>query len=205
MKLLIASGLLPLVLAGCSSPGGTSADREPYVKPGLILLTADQAERRGITIARGTPSPSGRDLEPLDAEAVAVSPGIKVYSLNRAIDPADPELMHEAHVVYRRESTPQWRLDAPAAQKILVGPQVTDGRQDLRPLLTKELAGFMADERRVREANNEAVAALFRAVDALRQQQEATRRALVQTAPTRPGPEAEPDRNSDDTSVERTE
>ena len=84
--------------------------------------------------------------------------------------------MHEEHAVYRRETAPRWRLDAPANRKILVGPQVTDGRQEIQPLLSKELTTFLADERRATEANQKAISALFQAVDALTRQQQAVLR-----------------------------
>ena len=184
-RLLLICAASTLVVAGCTDSTISDERHAAYVKPGLIMLTADQAEHRGIAVrgpkSGATPAPA--DLEPLDAAAVIVPPDIKVYTLNRAVDPADPELMHEEHVVYRRETTPAWRLQAPAGQKILVGPRVTDGRQELQPLLDKELTGFLSDERRATEANQKAIAALFKAVDALNRQHEALARQLGRTAP----------------------
>jgi hypothetical protein len=102
--------------------------------------------------------------------------------------------MHEEHVVYRRETAPQWRLDAPAQQKILVGPRVTDGRQELQPLLSKELTGYLADQRRATEANQKAITALFQSVDALnRQQAELIRHEIGRKpAPAEPVPVERP-------------
>jgi hypothetical protein len=172
-SILVLSSSLA-VLAGCASSASVGR-REPYVKPGLILLTADQAERRGIELsAPSMPSalPAG-SLQPLDAKAVITPADVKVYTLNRAVDPADANLMHEEHVVYRRETSPQWRLNAAVEQKILVGPRVTDGRQQLTPLLDKELTTYLSDQRRATEANQQAIAALLKAVDALSRQQRA--------------------------------
>ena len=166
--------LIALAAGGCMSSSESATAREPHVKPNLVVLTAEQAAQRGIKVepAPTREPPLPQDLAPLDASAVITPPGIKVYVLNRAVDPADPELMHEEHVVYRRESAPRWRLDAPAEQKILVGPKITDGRQDLQPLLNKELSAFLVDQRRATESNQKAIAALFEAVDTLSKQQQ---------------------------------
>lgn len=150
------------------------------------MLTADEAAQRGIELrpAAAAAAVPAADLQPLDASAVTVPGDIKVYTFNRAADPADRDLLHEEHVVYRRETAPQWRLEAPVGQKILVGPRVTDGRGDLQPLMNKELAAYLADQRRATEANGKAIAALFQAVDAInRQQQALARRELVASAP----------------------
>lgn len=181
-----------LILAGCAAAPATS-QHEPYVKPGLVVLTADQAAARGINVQSAAPHADRVDrsdqavlqaggFDPLASDAVVATPDVKVYTLNREVDPADPTLLHEEHVVYRRETAPRWKLDAPAAQKILIGPRVTDGRQELRPVLDKELTSFLADQRRATEANQKALAALFQAVDSLtRQQQELARRELGKT------------------------
>jgi hypothetical protein len=70
-------------------------------------------------------------------------------------------------MVYRRETAPAWRTQSPAAAKIVVGTQVADGRQELQSNLSKELAGFMTEQRLAIEANQQAIAALFQAVDRL--------------------------------------
>lgn len=184
-----AGSVVAGMLLGCaSSPPPAAWTRGPYVKPGLIMLTADQAERRGINLS--TPEASAvrmpANVQALDTAAVTIPTGVKVYTLNRAADPADPDVMHEEHVVYRRESAPRWRLDAPSDQKILVGPRVTDGRQEIQPLLTKELTAYLSDQRRATELNGKAISTLFEAVDALnRQQQTLARRELAKTADTR--------------------
>lgn len=170
-----------LMFTGCMTSPESNTTREPFVKPGLVMLTADQAARRGINVSPPeTPMP--KELSALDTSSITVPEGVKVYTLNRSVDPADSELMHEEHLVYRRETAPHWRLNAPAEQKILIGPRVTDGRQDLQPLLNKELTTFLADQRRATEADQKAITALFQAVEALnRQQQTLIRRELPRT------------------------
>lgn len=172
--LLLMPVIIGLVAGGCMSSSESAIVREPHVKPSLVLLTADQAARRGIKIEPAGPAEAAmpKEISALDSSSVIAPPNVKVYTVNRAVDPADPELMHEEHVAYRRESSPMWKIDAPAEQKILVGPRITDGRQDLQPVLNKELAAYLADQRRVTAANQKAIAALFDAIDALNRQQQ---------------------------------
>lgn len=203
LRLLIAPAAIGL--AGCVSSPAPKSAQEPHVKPSLVLLTADQAEARGIRIdAPAKPPIAGSDLQPLDASMVAAPAEIKVYTLNRAVDAADPALMHEEHVVYRREVAPRWRLDVPADQKLLVGPRATDGRQDLHPLLEKELTTYLTDQRRATEENRQAIAALFQALDALtRQQQALAEKALHDDAGAKPAKPAEPTPTRAPTDAER--
>jgi len=160
------------LLAGCANAPTTPEHGGLYVKPALIMLTADEAEARGLGTASTTASPA--PIAPPGAEAtqttaVLVPPAVKAYTVNRSVDAADPNLLHEEHVVYRRETTPTWRLQAPASQKILVGPRMTDGREELQPILSKELTVFLIEQRQAAEVNQKAIAALFRAVDGLSQ------------------------------------
>lgn len=173
--LVLASALSLAAAGGCATGGRTPASREPYVKPGLILLTADQAERRGIDVHSRTSRGDAAlpSLDPLDANTVVAPEGVKVYALNRAVDPADRELMHEAHVVYRRETSPQWRLSVPSGQRIQVGPQVLDGRQELQPIMSQELTAFLVEQRKATSENQKAITALFKAVESLSEAQRA--------------------------------
>ncbi len=176
ITVLIIAGL---AVAGCNAPGST-ARREPAVRPGFIVLTPEQAEQRGIHLEPNMRPPEGANA--LDDSAVVAPPGTKVYTINRAVDPNDRDVLHEEHVIYRRETTPAWRLQPPAKQKLLIGPRVVDGRQELQPMLDKELASYLADQRRATEANQKAIAALFQAVDSLARQQQTTTRDRATTA-----------------------
>ncbi|MDE3188072.1 MAG: hypothetical protein KGM96_11200, partial [Acidobacteriota bacterium] len=97
----------------------------------------------------------------------------------RSIDPADPEVLHEEHVVYRAETTPDWRMQASGSDKILVGPRVTDSRKDSGSLLDKELTAYLNRQRKAIEADHETIGKLALAVDALaRQQKELIQKAV---------------------------
>jgi hypothetical protein len=168
MKILTL-GIAAALLAGCNTSPNVAEHREVYVKPAMILLTADQAAARGLNVTSGTTAepPLPADLQPTDTRAVIAPPSIKVYTVNRSSDPADRDLLHEQHVVYRRETTPTWRMQPPTDQKILVGPRVTDGREDLQPVLSKELVSYLTEQRQATEANQKAIAALFQAIERL--------------------------------------
>ncbi|HVU35288.1 MAG TPA: hypothetical protein VHE61_17765 [Opitutaceae bacterium] len=185
--------LAGVVFAGCSSPPRNTLRPESPVKPGLILLTPDEAEHYGLRLT--PPSPATRTREdgsPLDAASVIASTGVKAYALGRVADPTDPDLLHESHVVYRRETFPQWRLDPPVGERILVGPRVTDGRAELQPLLSKELTAYLAEQRKATEANQQAIAALFEAVNALNQHQQAVIRQQSESPAAAPPPDHPP-------------
>lgn len=180
-----------LLLASCTTPPASIEHHELYVKPAMVMLTADQAAARGLKVesAPAADPTFPADLQPTDTRSVIAPPGVKVYTLSRATDPADRDILHEQHVIYRRETTPAWRLQAPTDQKILIGPRVTDGRDDLQPVLSKELVSFIAEERRATEANQKAIAALFQAVERLNS---SVGRAPTENEATSPGRDGTP-------------
>lgn len=182
----LALAAVTAAMAGCAS-GTADLHREPIVKPGLIALTPEQAAQRGLRPDAYDHAPSPLPASPgvpLDSGAVALPPDIEVYPLGRTVDAANPDLMHEAHVVYRRTGS-RWKLDAPTDQKILVGPRVTDGRGELQPVLSKELVTYLRDQRKVSEENQKAITALFQALDAISKQQQALAREQATRTPDR--------------------
>lgn len=149
-KISFVLGLV--LLAGCESapPGGRPG---PYVKPGLIMIPDDQAHLYGLNTTGAAdgpaapPAPAG--YAATDVRSVQTESPVTAIQFNRYADPAQPnELMHEAHVVYRREAGPRWRLQpASAEQQILVGPRLTDGRGEVRPLASQELEAYVREQR----------------------------------------------------------
>lgn len=179
--------LIPLVaavlLAGCASTQPSTASRGPYVKPGLIMLTADQAEARGIKVqpasSQQPASPAPADVQPLDASSVVAPGDVKVYTMGRMVDSADRNVMHETHAVYRKESAPQWKLKAQPGQQIIVGPRVTDSRQEPQTPASQEVDSYLSDQRRVAQEDRQAIEALFRGLEALSKQQQQTQRLVL--------------------------
>jgi hypothetical protein len=64
---------------------------------------------------------------------------VKVYGVNRYVDPADPRMVHERHAVYRLEEEPNWVVRTPHGEnKVLLGPIVGLNRPEYK--LTPEAA-----------------------------------------------------------------
>lgn len=171
--LLFSSALL----TGCATR--SSSTLPARVNPALIMLPAGQARYYGLSLA----SPGAEDATPpgipsTTVAAVINEPEVKAFAINRTVDPIDGELMHEAHVLYRREATPRWRLHASVDKQILIGPRITDGREDLQPILSKELAAVLTEERRANDTNRQAIMSLLQAVEALSRQQQSMQEQL---------------------------
>ena len=54
---------------------------------------------------------SGTDLDQANLEKVRVGETLKSYPIGRYVDPKDPNVMHEAHVVYRKEAGADWNVE----------------------------------------------------------------------------------------------
>jgi hypothetical protein len=160
------------LLTSCSSPVNDAASNPPEIRPGLILVTPDQAEHHGIALKGIEPSPPPPEAAGRNNSAVLAAPEVKAYSIGRYADPADPDLLHEAHVVYRRETSPRWRLDAPPSDRILIGPRIADQRPDSGPIQNKELDALLIELRKTGSENRQAIELLFKAVEALTRQQQ---------------------------------
>lgn len=62
---------------------------------------------------------------PMESTAnVAVAADIKAYPVGRYVDAANPDVMHERHIIYRREKSETWRRDTDRGHGILLGPTV---------------------------------------------------------------------------------
>lgn len=108
------------------------------------------------------PAPvSGTDLDPVNTEKIRVSESLKAYPVGRYVDPKDPDLMHEAHVVYRREAGASWNLTPNAPTVVPLGPvlAVADPAKVPGPL-PAELEQKMAEQ-------NQLVASLIEQNEAL--------------------------------------
>ncbi|HTZ21175.1 MAG TPA: hypothetical protein VMC06_09855 [Opitutaceae bacterium] len=164
---LLAAAVL---LAGCATSNPSARSGGPYVKPGLIMVTPDQAANYGLAgrPAEATP-PAG--VPPLATSAVLAAPGVRVYTFGRMQDAADQDLLHETHVAYRRETAPRWQMQAPADQQILVGPRITDSRQDFAPIKDREVEAYLAEQHARQQEDRKAIELLFKGLDTLTKQQ----------------------------------
>lgn len=96
------------VLTGCK----TLLEREPCCEP---VTPCAVIESRSL---------SGTDLDLDNMEKVIISPKIKAYPIGRYIDPNDPNLMHEGHIVYRQEAPSSWNRNPNAPTAVPLGPTI---------------------------------------------------------------------------------
>ncbi|MDR1282164.1 MAG: hypothetical protein LBK99_15290 [Opitutaceae bacterium] len=69
------------------------------------------------------PSPvPGTDLDPDNRQKVRLDENLKAYPVGRYVDQDDATLMHEAHVVYRKENSAAWNLAPHASTVVPLGP-----------------------------------------------------------------------------------
>ena len=90
---------------------------------------------------------SGADLDQNNTEKVRVGESLKAYPVGRLVDPSDPNLMHEAHTVYRREAGANWNLNPNAPTVVPLGPVLAVADPAKVPgLLSAELEQKIAEQ-----------------------------------------------------------
>ena len=88
----------------------------------LILLSACASNKPVVVqMPRSVP---GTTLATDDMESVRYGENLKAYSFGRYVDPNDGLVMHEAHTVYRVETTAKWNLHPNAPVTVPGGPVV---------------------------------------------------------------------------------
>jgi hypothetical protein len=78
---------------------------------------------------------------------------VKVYGVNRYVDPADPTMMHERHAIYRLEQQPSWVTRSPKKHpEVILGSVVGLRNPEYAPEpLPGESAQQIAQTRRTTE------------------------------------------------------
>ena len=74
----------------------------------LILLSACASKKP--VVVKMPPAVSGNTLTTADMESVRYGENMKAYPVGRYVDPNDGLVMHEAHTIYRVETTAKWNL-----------------------------------------------------------------------------------------------
>ena len=98
----------------------------------LVFLAGCASQPRVVVVHEPDPEQPPTHI-PLTSEANVRIPGVtKAYPVARYVDPSNPRIMHERHVIYRREEDDRWRLAANARQQILIGNLESDSRQERR-------------------------------------------------------------------------
>lgn len=152
----------------------------------MLCAGCETLERKTAASTAPLPQPapavasvSGTDLEQSNVEKVRVGESLKSYPIGRYVDPADPNVMHEAHVVYRKEAGASWNLNPNAPTVVPLGPvmAVADPAKAPAPL-PAELEAKMAEQNQLvaslieqNEALTKQLAKLNQDVTALRQNQ----------------------------------
>ena len=86
----------------------------------LLLLSAC-ADKKPF-IGQMPPAISGTTLVDDELESVRYGENLKAYPMGRYIDPNDGLVMHEAHTVYRVETTAKWNLHPNLPVPVPSGP-----------------------------------------------------------------------------------
>ncbi|MDX1951080.1 MAG: hypothetical protein SFY81_02785 [Verrucomicrobiota bacterium] len=88
----------------------------------VILLTACASKKPVVVqMPRSVP---GTTLPAEDIESVRYAENLKAYPIGRYVDPNNQLVMHEAHTVYRVETTTKWNLHPNAPVSVPTGPVV---------------------------------------------------------------------------------
>jgi hypothetical protein len=74
----------------------------------LILLPA--CASKNPVVVHMPPVVTGNALSTADMESVRYNENLKAYPVGRYVDPNDGFVMHEAHTIYRVETTAKWNL-----------------------------------------------------------------------------------------------
>lgn len=143
------------LLSGCESMAQKPASSASAPPPKAVPAPAP---------APVAPPVTGNDLDQSNMEKVRVSESMKAYPVGRYVDPKDPNVMHEAHVIYRREAGGSWNLNPNAPTAVPLGPvvAVADPAKTPNPL-PAELEAKMAEQ-------NQLVASLIEQNEALTKQ-----------------------------------
>jgi hypothetical protein len=109
------------------------------------------------------PPVAGTEIDQHNMEKVRVGEALKAYPVGRYVDPADPNVLHEAHTIYRREAGAAWNLNPNAPTVVPLGPvlAVADPARVPSPL-PAELEQKIAEQNQLMSAlieQNEALAA----------------------------------------------
>jgi hypothetical protein len=118
--------------------------------PALALAGCQALNQPAVTAPpiQAAPAPvAGTELDQNNTEKVRVGEALKAYPVGRLVDPSDPNVMHEAHTVYRREAGANWNLNPNAPTVIPLGPVLAVADPAKTPnLLPAELEQKIAEQ-----------------------------------------------------------
>lgn len=104
----------------------------------LLLGAGCTSAKKKPSVAAAPPvAPvSGTELDQHNVEKVRTGETLKAYPIGRFVAPKDPNVMHESHVVYRKETGTSWNLAPNAPTVVPLGPvlAVADPAVQANPL-----------------------------------------------------------------------
>jgi len=115
--LVIAASLL---MGGCCSAG-----------------RHEKKERQQPDAATVAVPVSGTELDLSNMQKVRLGETLKAYPVGRYVDPQDPNILHEAHLVYRKETGASWNLSPHAPTVVPLGPTLAVSN----PAISSEATG----------------------------------------------------------------
>jgi len=145
-KLIVRCAALTAAVAACQS------------QPTTVIVPA-RHDRRTPPQAD---SPASKAARPGSVATVRQGELVKVYGMNRYVDPSDPAIMHERHAIYRIEQKPAWVTRSPQNQgEILLGPVLGLRKPEYAPEpLPGETARDLVETHRGLEEANKGVQAV---------------------------------------------
>ncbi len=140
----------------------------------MVAMAGCHSEQSVLVVPAQRAEPS-ISREVLSTDAIRTDPAagmrhtetIKVYGVNRYVDPGDPRVVHERHAIYRLEQQPTWVTRSPKSHnEVILGPIVGLRRPEYAPEpMPGETARELIQARRgIQEAND--------GMNALRENQE---------------------------------
>ena len=90
-----------------------------YILLPIVILTGCSSPR----IVQMPPQPA-TTFSPDEMDSVRYAETVKAYPVGRYIDPNNDLIMHEAHTIYRVETTARWNLHPDGSGAIPFGPPV---------------------------------------------------------------------------------
>jgi hypothetical protein len=159
----------------------------------ILLLTGCASQSKIVDTDVGAlPKQHQPILDESQTASVRLPERLKAYPVGRYEDPADPEVMHEGHTVYRAETSPEWNTAPNATTSLPMGPgemAVADPSQE-HTALTAELEQRLKQEEQLLQTTYEQNTRLADEIKAVQAQLPTIRPPESGDQPAEPSPVA---------------
>lgn len=153
-----------------------------YLIPTLVLAGCASSTPPSLNVS-AEPLPQKQDMS--DISSVRTPEHLKAYPTGRYEDPSNPDVMHEAHTVYRAETSPDWNTapNAPTSLPLGPGEMATADPSQQHTALTAELEQRLKQEDQLLQTTYEQNERLAQEIKGL---QEDRQRMLLPVPPAEP-------------------